>query len=593
MIAADPGYVPQHDAFDYDRHADSIAAGEGFPVSGYAPGGGESALRSPGYPYLLAATYAVTGVDADGGRLLGAVAGALLALLCFLVASRIWGRRTGIIAGALTALFPPLVLLSRELFSETVFASLVLAAVLTTLEYRAHGGRRLRWAALAGAVCGLAALTRNPGIVLIVPIMLGAWVGERRLTLRALMGPGVVFLVAAVVIAPWTIRNATEFGRFIPIATATGFGLAGTYNETSRTDPEFPSSWRAPNRIPDFEAVFQAPGVDEGTLDAELRSEALDHASDHPAYVFEVIGANLRRMLLIEEDSVVDGGTEVADRGIGSGSSGIERVSLLLVIPLAGIGILVLMKGRVQTPAGEVRRPRGPLFMWLIPILLVAVALPVAGLPRYRVPADPFMLMLAAVAIERALTLLGGRIRARRIAGVATVAVLAVALVGGCGGGNGETQPAQPGDPSTGAGASSGLPEYIARADRICAQALRESRQISRRALDAGDAGSDGLEFTTELLIAPGLKSRRNQRRKLEALEVPADAPPELRTYLDLFPPLEELIVQRLEAGRDNDLERSLELETLMVNLADEQNQAAAAVGFDECSVDVLTDALQ
>ena len=47
VVAADNDYTPAHDAFDYDRHATSIAAGDGFPPSGYEVGGGPSALRAP------------------------------------------------------------------------------------------------------------------------------------------------------------------------------------------------------------------------------------------------------------------------------------------------------------------------------------------------------------------------------------------------------------------------------------------------------------------------------------------------------------------------------------------------------------------
>jgi hypothetical protein len=41
--------------------------------------------------------------------------------------------------------------------------------------------------------------------------------------------------------------------------------------------------------------------------------------------------------------------------------------------------------------------PAGPFFLWLVPILMIATAVPIAGLPRYRLPADPFLLILAAI----------------------------------------------------------------------------------------------------------------------------------------------------------------------------------------------------
>src|SRR5205085_342685 len=50
-----------HDPADYHRIALSIAAGHGYPQSIYAPGGGPSAFRAPGYPYFLGAVFAVSG----------------------------------------------------------------------------------------------------------------------------------------------------------------------------------------------------------------------------------------------------------------------------------------------------------------------------------------------------------------------------------------------------------------------------------------------------------------------------------------------------------------------------------------------------
>ena len=62
--------------------------------------------------------------------------------------------------------------------------------------------------------------------------------------------------------------------------------------------------------------------------------------------------------------------------------------SLSLVYLLAGAGIVA-----------QVRRlaPRAPPFVWAIPLLMVVPAIPVYGLPRYRAPVDPFLVMLAAV----------------------------------------------------------------------------------------------------------------------------------------------------------------------------------------------------
>ena len=396
-IAVDTGYVPLQDDWDYDRHARSIASGDGFPDSYYVADRGPSALRAPVYPYFLAGVYVVSGDSIDVGRYANALLGALAVLLLYLIASRIWGRRVGLLAATGAAVFPPLVLLSRDLLSESLFIALELGAVLAVLEFRRL--RLLRWAALAGLLAGLAALTRNPGPALAIPVLVGLWVYRPWLSRRAALAPALALACMVLVVVPWTVRNAVEFGRLIPLTSGTGFALAGTYNEVSRQDDRHPGSWRTPRVVPEYTPLFLARGIDEGTLDATLRSEALSFALDHPAYVAEVAGWNLLRMFEVSGGSVVElNGDVVTTRGIGSADPLAERIALAVVVALAAAGIYVLARRRPWPRDGR-PLPRGPVFLWLVPIFLILVSVPVNGLPRQRIPIDPFLLLLAAIAL--------------------------------------------------------------------------------------------------------------------------------------------------------------------------------------------------
>src|SRR5687768_8161725 len=72
------------DAADYARHAEAISESGTYPPSQSALGGGPSAFRPPGYPFLLALTYEVLGRDA-GPRVVGALLGTLAVVLLGLV----------------------------------------------------------------------------------------------------------------------------------------------------------------------------------------------------------------------------------------------------------------------------------------------------------------------------------------------------------------------------------------------------------------------------------------------------------------------------------------------------------------------------
>jgi 4-amino-4-deoxy-L-arabinose transferase-like glycosyltransferase len=399
VVAADSGYRPANDAYEYDYYARSISAGEGYPPSGYLLQGGPTAIRGPGYPYLLGATYALSGDSVTAGRLLGVALGALSVFLLYLIAKRIWGRRVGLTAAALAAIFPPLVLLSRDLVSETLFVPLELGAVLCVLNFRRSGGA-LRWAVAAGALCGIAALTRNTALALVLPVVLGVWTLRPWLRPAALAPPLLVLAGAAIVVAPWVVRDAAEFGRLVPVTTSGGIAAAGTYNSASYEDSGTHGAWRDPQIVPEFTPLFVTPGIDESEVDARLRRKAADFAWQHPGYVATTFAWNLLRLFEVAGGSVVDDrGRVVEDRGIGSADPTPERIGLAIVAILAVLGAVAIVRGRSRGAPGAPRVPRGPLFLWLVPILMILVAAPIAGLPRYRLPVDPFLLILAAIGL--------------------------------------------------------------------------------------------------------------------------------------------------------------------------------------------------
>src|SRR4051795_13224242 len=213
QIAATRHWQPVADPADYVRHAISIAHGHGMAAS-FLPGGGPSALRPPAYPYFLGGVFAVSGNSFTAGRLAAALLGVVSVALVGVIAQLLWTRRVAIVAMAIAALYPPFVLLSGTLLSESVGIPLVLALVALVLAYRDEP--RPRWVApVAGVLFALALLDRPALVMFGVPLVLGLWARPWRMR-AAWRAPAIAVAAAVLVVVPWTIRNAIEFNDFVP-----------------------------------------------------------------------------------------------------------------------------------------------------------------------------------------------------------------------------------------------------------------------------------------------------------------------------------------------------------------------------------------
>jgi 4-amino-4-deoxy-L-arabinose transferase-like glycosyltransferase len=396
-VAATPDYAIIRDARDYDRHARSLAMGEGFARIGSGPTG-RTAFRPPAYPFLLAGVYKITGTErasaddrAVAGRVANALIGTAIVALVAALGLMIFDRRVALVAAALGAVYLPLVLAGGALMSEPLFAALMLGALVCVLHYR-DSAPRYRWVVLAGVLAGLTILARPNAIVLLAPLAVGVWIGRPRFAWRSLAAPLALVLVAAVTVLPWSIRNAEVMDGFVPLSTQLGSALAGTYNDQARADRVNPASWRSVDRIPAFQHLVGKPRrfrQPEAQIEKELRSYARSYALHHPGYVVKVAYWNTRRMLDLASlrwsrhtAATISIPARWADAGV---------VCFWVFAVLALIGAF--------TPLAR----RMPGFVVAVPVLMyLSVVFLVVETPRYRTGIDPFIVLLAAVALVSA-----------------------------------------------------------------------------------------------------------------------------------------------------------------------------------------------
>ena len=390
-VAATPGHVVSGDARDYDVHARSIAAGHGF--SRTLAYGRPTAFRPPGYPYFLGGVYRLAGVDRAGAtrrvrvaRIAQAIVGTVVVAFIGLLAAQLAGAVVGLVALGLAAVYVPLITVGGAVMSEPLFAVFMLAALAAVMQHR-RSRHRYRYALLGGVLGGLAILTRANALVLLLPLAIAAWDARPRLS-RASLGPPLVLLVVALLtVTPWTVRNAQVFHAFVPVSTQLGSALAGTYNDAARADTENPASWRHLAHVPDYTDLFsQVWRTPEPVLEQKLRAASLDYAGDHPSYIAEVAYWNTVRTLDLA--GLRRSRATAAVIGIDRGWADAGVFCFWLFAALAVAGSLTAHARR--TPA----------FVWSVPVLMfLSVVFLVVETPRYRTAIDPFIVILAAMAL--------------------------------------------------------------------------------------------------------------------------------------------------------------------------------------------------
>jgi hypothetical protein len=228
------GRIPVYDATAYATIAANLERGEGFTLGRF--GTQPASNYSPGLPLLTGGIYAASGgVHERSARLVLALIGSLSVLFAYLIGRRLSGVLAGLVGATLVAVYPALLEYHGMLMSEPLAAALLSGSVLAML-WAADGKRG--WV-VPGLLLGALALTRPEYLAISFPIAVvvlarGGWDGWREGLVQAL----VMLVGVAVVVAPWTVRNAVTLDRFVPISTGGGQVLfAGSYMP-SGGDPE-------------------------------------------------------------------------------------------------------------------------------------------------------------------------------------------------------------------------------------------------------------------------------------------------------------------------------------------------------------------
>lgn len=225
----------------YLAHAEMIVEGKGFsgPFTNQP-----TAFRPPAFPIALAALQLPGFSGAISVAILNGVCGIAITWLTWKLA-RQHGLSNGfsLLASAITTFDPLLVRYSILPMTEVTAAAVALGAIVSLkagekrlrTDVEAETAKTAGWSHayallfFSGVLFAIGALVRP--VILISFAFLLAWRLAQCLIQRSKFRQGILIvtvpLVAAgLTIAPWVIRNAIHFGKFIPATTHGGYTLA-------------------------------------------------------------------------------------------------------------------------------------------------------------------------------------------------------------------------------------------------------------------------------------------------------------------------------------------------------------------------------
>jgi hypothetical protein len=354
---------------------------------GFIPGE-PSAYTQPLYGFFLIPIYWIFGRHWWAVGCAQIAVATVTAFLVYAIGARVLSRRGGTIAAILSTLNPYLVWhdvhLNREVLDQLVAAALILCTLF------AADRRSVKWAGAAGIFTGLAVLG-NVRLVFI-PLVFAAY-----LVIRSgwTWAPVALVAAAALTVIPWVVRNKVEIGCLALTTDGRALWKANngqTYDLLAKgkwiDDVKDPPGHPFPNPE-EARDIYRQSGkkihVDECANQSYYQHKAWLFVRGHPGEKAKLAGQAVR----MDWDPRTT--ASATDSGHGAIRSLAQPLYTSLWYALALIGIFVTAR-------------------WFVGLALAVLAyqtvaaMAFVGATRYRIATDFLIAVLAAGALEWALT---------------------------------------------------------------------------------------------------------------------------------------------------------------------------------------------
>jgi len=357
------GNVPSSDAGVYDNLGLTLSEGKGYVDKN----GNPHSHYPPFYPLFLSLIYRLFGHSYLAVRIIQAFIGACSCLLIYLIGKRIYSSTLGILAAFISVIYFPFIKSAELLLTELLFTFLLCLTIYYLLKIQE--GAKFKDCIILGLLSGIMLLTKSAMLVFplfIIPVFIYS---KNRNFLEISKRYIVVLVFFILSIFPWIMRNYSVYSSFVPASAQGGI--------------TFYSSYRPPEGIFGRLAGTGDPVVDEAhTISSPvLRSnflirKTLDFIINNPK---EVLKLEFKKILYLWApfDWEIVGGRWF-------------NVVYTAMLPFFGLGLILAFRG----------------FKRFYPVLLPIIYFQIAtlifyGSPRFRLPIEPYIFILAIMGMIR------------------------------------------------------------------------------------------------------------------------------------------------------------------------------------------------
>lgn len=371
-------------------------------------------FRLPGYPFFLY-FFQLIGLSVVAIVYLQMLLGSGTVVLTYLLGKKFLSEKVAFVAALLLCIEPTSVFFSTFVMSDTLFVFALLLSLYLLLQRRSDFKKELVLLFLAGALLGFAILVRTIALYL-PPFLALAWGALYRSELRPIpksIARALFFMMGILlVLAPWSLRNHAQFGVFdlsaTPYVNTTQFNLPLFYSyqhhmPLAEVYPIFSAPFASTSPWP-IGSLANKP-IFTKLIHDQLQGNYINYAYFHavktlPFFVTDGV-RDMNRMLGVI--AIPPDQTNFSDMALHKNISGIVRyftspnpnLVMLLIgsVPWLAISLLWIFE-LVYVLA---RRPSRFWFVCIASGLILYFALLTGPVTehRYRMPAAPFMLLLA------------------------------------------------------------------------------------------------------------------------------------------------------------------------------------------------------